>query len=598
VDGVNAGVCKLYTLSRKAPPNIIPPPPMSGNLLFIDSRVADKESLIASLATDTEWYVLDADRDGLDQMVDILKGRVGYDSIQIISHGSPGSITIGSTVLDNGTLTAYADHLAAIGRSLTDDGDLLLYGCNVGAGAVGESFVERLAELTDADVAASDDLTGGVAIGGDWALEVASGAISSVTPLSSAATQEYGHTLGAVDDYMLAQMSLLAYYDDPQYPNETISYKYEIAKNTWNALVEEGWEVLEGSPLVSDGFAFTAFQKDNNIVIAYRGTDGKEDIMADAAIGVSLLGKDSGFQNQLWDIQFTLALIYANTIRHDYPDAEIVLTGHSLGGGLAQVVSEMFGFKGSTFDAGAAGNIANDRNILFEAQAILLGIRLGGEGVPFDFTNYIVDGSAVSHISGKHIGATSSIEKIGIPFWDQRSLHYMGGIVELMRIKVNAEGMNYYGTSDADTIIGNTLDNEIYGYAGNDDIVGGLGDDTIIAGNGIDIINPGAGDDSIDGGDGTDIVLFSKIFSEYTITLNMSDWVTTVSEKEQYWGSDGVDRMKNVEYIHFTDAGLKVDDSYGEMIGSAKGDYLPGNDLDNRLEGYNGPRFSDRGLRW
>lgn len=150
---------------------------MLRNLLFVDSRVADKESLISSISSDSEYYVLDEERDGVAQMVDILAGRSGFDSIQIISHGSPGTITIGSTVLDNGTLTAYADHLAAIGRSLNDDGDLLLYGCNVGAGAVGESFVERLAEMTGADVAASDDVTGGSVAGGDWELEVASGEV-------------------------------------------------------------------------------------------------------------------------------------------------------------------------------------------------------------------------------------------------------------------------------------------------------------------------------------------------------------------------------------------------------------------------------------
>jgi len=48
-------------------------------------------------------------------------------------------------------------------------GDILLYGCNVGAGAEGLAFVESVARLSQADVAASDDVTGSAALGGDCA---------------------------------------------------------------------------------------------------------------------------------------------------------------------------------------------------------------------------------------------------------------------------------------------------------------------------------------------------------------------------------------------------------------------------------------------
>jgi hypothetical protein len=66
--------------------------------VFIDSRVNDKELLISQFAPGTEYQVLDANRDGIDQIVTALSGQSGYDSIQIISHGASGSITIGSTV--------------------------------------------------------------------------------------------------------------------------------------------------------------------------------------------------------------------------------------------------------------------------------------------------------------------------------------------------------------------------------------------------------------------------------------------------------------------------------------------------------------------
>ncbi|MCP4125888.1 MAG: DUF4347 domain-containing protein, partial [Gammaproteobacteria bacterium] len=60
--------------------------------------------------------------------------------------------------------------------SLTGQADILLYGCDVSDGAAGEFYIESLAGLTGADVAASEDITGA---GGDWDLESSTGAIET-----------------------------------------------------------------------------------------------------------------------------------------------------------------------------------------------------------------------------------------------------------------------------------------------------------------------------------------------------------------------------------------------------------------------------------
>ncbi len=150
---------------------------MAVTRIFIDNGVNDKELLISQFPPGTEYQVLDANRDGIEQIATALSGQSGYDSIQIISHGAPGSITIGSTVLNSSTLDLYTAQLALLGNALTENGDLLLYGCNVGAGDQGQHFIESLSQMTGADVAASDDPTGGIAAGGDWALEVQAGEV-------------------------------------------------------------------------------------------------------------------------------------------------------------------------------------------------------------------------------------------------------------------------------------------------------------------------------------------------------------------------------------------------------------------------------------
>ena len=149
------------------------------NVVFIDSRVAGYETLIAGLSADTEWCLLDANQDGVDQMQRILAGYSELDSVQVISHGSVGTLYLGSTVLSGDNLSSYQTQLQAIGSSLTETGDILLYGCNVAQGDVGVSFVNSLAQITGADVAASDDLSGGPGQIGDSVLEVTTGSVES-----------------------------------------------------------------------------------------------------------------------------------------------------------------------------------------------------------------------------------------------------------------------------------------------------------------------------------------------------------------------------------------------------------------------------------
>ena len=159
---------------------------MPTSVVFVDSRVTGYQSVLDSLAEASEVFVLDGASDGLTQIATYLQGRTGIDAIHVISHGSPGALYLGSTVLDSSTLASYGAQLAGIGTSLTRTGDLLLYGCSVAKGDLGLQFITSLAQYTEADVAASTDLTGAVWLGGDWQLENSTGPIdsSSIFPAS------------------------------------------------------------------------------------------------------------------------------------------------------------------------------------------------------------------------------------------------------------------------------------------------------------------------------------------------------------------------------------------------------------------------------
>jgi uncharacterized delta-60 repeat protein len=164
---------------------------MTKAMAFIDSRVNDLDLLISQFKAGTEYHILDATHDGLLQIAELLAGKSGYSSIEIISHGLAGAITIGSTLLTVNNLFDYQSQLETLGKALADSGDLLLYGCNVGAGADGQQFIHALSQMTGADVAASDDLTGNVASGGDRELEVSTGEIEVAIPSYNFTTALY-----------------------------------------------------------------------------------------------------------------------------------------------------------------------------------------------------------------------------------------------------------------------------------------------------------------------------------------------------------------------------------------------------------------------
>ena len=148
-------------------------------IVFIETNIADWQTLAAGVSPNAEVVLLDAARDGLAQMAEWASTHSDYDAIHILSHGSQGALQLGSVMLTEAELAEREDELATLGRALTADGDLLLYGCEVAAGDEGIAFIRDLAAATGADVAASDDLTGAAAQDGDWLLEKHVGSVDA-----------------------------------------------------------------------------------------------------------------------------------------------------------------------------------------------------------------------------------------------------------------------------------------------------------------------------------------------------------------------------------------------------------------------------------
>ncbi|WP_298327495.1 DUF4347 domain-containing protein, partial [Asticcacaulis sp.] len=163
-------------------------------VVVVDTSVKDYQSLVDGLAPGAELILINGASSGFDQLASALAGRTDIDALHIISHGSQGSVTLGSDTLSTANLASHDADLAIIAGAMAEDGDILLYGCLVGNGE-GQDFVEALAVKTGADIAASDDLTGSAALGGDWDLEVRSGDIDATAVISAETLAGYENLL-------------------------------------------------------------------------------------------------------------------------------------------------------------------------------------------------------------------------------------------------------------------------------------------------------------------------------------------------------------------------------------------------------------------
>ncbi len=202
-------------------------------IVFIDTNVDDYQTLMEGIDANAEVIMLDSTRDGIEQMAEILGDRSDIDAIHIISHGNQGELYVGTGTLSMESMQGeYADELSTINQVLTNEADWLIYGCNFGEGEIGHEAVNLLAELTGADIAASNDLTGSADLGADWDLEVETGTIETVVAVNAEIQQVWVEVLAdgdtavsfqeGVDGYASTQDTHLdEFTPDTSYPSQT-----------------------------------------------------------------------------------------------------------------------------------------------------------------------------------------------------------------------------------------------------------------------------------------------------------------------------------------------------------------------------------------
>ena len=146
-------------------------------LVLIDGNVDHPQQLKEGVARGTSTIILDPNQDGVEQISKILATHTNIDSVHLVSHGWSGGLQLGNSELSLDTFEQYLSQVGTWAKKLTG-ASLLLYGCQVALGEQGRRFLERLCQVTGANIAASSDRVGNALKGGNWHLDVSIGQIA------------------------------------------------------------------------------------------------------------------------------------------------------------------------------------------------------------------------------------------------------------------------------------------------------------------------------------------------------------------------------------------------------------------------------------
>ena len=170
--------------------NTSPVPKTSGvtSIAFVDSDISQSEALIQGLQVD-KVFLLNGQTNAIEQIAHSLGEYQNLESVHIFSHGGNNILQFANGSLSQTNLKEFEEELMDWGKALSPGGDLLFYGCNLAAG--GDQFIQQISQLTQADVAASDDITGHTSLNGDWDLERTVGNIEAAIAVNQATQADY-----------------------------------------------------------------------------------------------------------------------------------------------------------------------------------------------------------------------------------------------------------------------------------------------------------------------------------------------------------------------------------------------------------------------
>jgi glucose/arabinose dehydrogenase len=255
-------------------------------LVFIDPSLDAYRRLAASAAARAEVILLDRQRDGMSQITEALADRQNIGAIHLISHGRAGALQLGSSNFSD--VSQYQAQLQSWQQSLSADADILIYGCDVAATPEGQDFIQQISQLTGADVAASTNLTGNAAKGGDWILETATGTIDHNLALSQSLQSSYDGVFAGFTYNTFSNSTGITTNGNANKPGATLQLTPDLNTQAGSAFYDTAFQIDANSSF-STQFQFRLSGSNGT-----NGADGFTFVLQNDSRGVSALGASGG----------------------------------------------------------------------------------------------------------------------------------------------------------------------------------------------------------------------------------------------------------------------------------------------------------------
>jgi Ca2+-binding RTX toxin-like protein len=321
----------------------------------------------------------------------------------------------------------------------------------------------------------------------------------------------------------------------------TVQLLGQASQTAFGGPVPAGWSVFRTFDNPFTGASATVLQNGASYILAFRGTDGANDVAAYPLLA-------TGDYIHLFD-----------SLLNSLPfGAKYYVTGASLGGGatnlLADIASTDYGgkFANATFVAFASPNISNANgivNIGFENDPVYKTIEFYGNQ-PSSLDNLVL--ATPEYMAGNYNGLLpyddyAHNSSLGFSALDRlaQSAFYSemqpdslvifaatSGKVQDITPGRALTGAFYLGQSTADFVVGRSGNDFIEGFGGDDILWGGAGADKIRGGAGNDTLMGQAGKDLLTGESGLDRVVYAAL-SDSGVTFATRDVINTFAHGDK-----------------------------------------------------------------